>query len=398
MEFNTPTPSPLTDPNDPTFDPRPPSRRGTRSNLSAASAPKTVVSGGSCVSESVEEVLKILAPDGKRCLVTRDVAQIECCRVIARHSPIATLKKPERAWGIRSEDPCLSLDLNLLWLRKEMHGRFENFDWALVPTMKVLKEMVYFGFHRVGGPSSSNYLEKFADKIWDYHFVPFRRSPIVFERYDDSPQGYAAHDYPFANLGLLRSHVHPFFAVYNAGEKAIYHKKKKAEPNWDTDIPLGFEECLDVCVKLFNSWNKDALETLQPDVTSQPPRNPSHPPSTSGGRSRERSQQQAQDRDARAKRRRIDPAAHDPRQSSSGTGAPHGRERMTATSVTDQYLTTPELSVYSGDRENRLGIICSGTSLPSCHWTGVDDWAAGVESSAPCEDPYQGVRNMLNIH
>ncbi|KDN47225.1 hypothetical protein RSAG8_03704, partial [Rhizoctonia solani AG-8 WAC10335] len=363
MDLNTPTPSPPIDQNNPTFDPRPPSRRGTRSNLSVQSAPKTDISGGSYVSDSVKKELKLLAPDGKRCLVTRNVEQIDCCQVIARPTPVATLKKLEIAWGITNKD----LRLN----------------------QKVLNKICTFEVRRAGGPSSSHYLEKFADTEWDYHFVPFRRSPIRFHRYDDSLQGYPNHDYPFATLGLLRSHVHPFFAVYNAGEKALYHQEKKKEPNSDTDIPPEFEEPLGVCVKIFNLWNKEVPEALQPDVSSQAPRNPSHPPSTSEGRSGEGSRQHDREWDERAKHRHITPASPNPRQSDLGIGTPQGRDRMATASATDQYLSTPE-SIHSGVHDNCLGIICSGNSLPSCHWTSVDDWVAGVESSAPCKYPHQG--------
>ncbi|KAG8704707.1 hypothetical protein FRC11_009647 [Ceratobasidium sp. 423] len=276
-------------------------------------------------------------------------------------------------------------------VRQDMHARFDNQDWALVPTLEVLQAIALFDFNRRGKPASSHYTKRFPDKIWDYHFVPLRPSPIVFCRFNDDREFYKVHNYPFETLRLLQSHVHPFFAIYNAAKKIIYHKDKKNNyPDSDSQLPSGFDQHFELCISIFDSWGKPATETQEPrTITQPPPSNSSHPPGTSRSQPSQGSQQ-SQDRAERARRRNNKSDVQDPPQSGPGA-APQGRKRMVATSTGDQYLPTPEQPLYiTNGCDHQLAAMDSETSSGTRHWTSVSDWIEGVKVSGPCEDPYEG--------
>ncbi|CAE6404980.1 unnamed protein product [Rhizoctonia solani] len=333
----TQTPSPETDDNDATFAHPAPSAR-TKSTKSRASTVTKNSNAGfsttSCATENARAALTEIAPDGYRCLITRQLYDLECCHLVPRCTRVAIRLQLENVWGIETKKFRIYDAYNMLWLDASTHRSFDNCKWVLLPTKEDLAAVVAFDSSRVGNTrASSNYLE--------------------------------VHEYPFESLGLLQSHVHPLYVVYDVGTKV--HSMLDPELNTKLGCPL--------------------IETPESDPY-QAPSDSSHLPSTSGSRY-DRSTQN-QERDERHRRRNETSGAQNPLPSGrgAGAGAPQGRDCTAVTSTTDKYLPTPDQSMYSADRECRLEAT-SGTNFPSLHWVSPDDWVAGVKSSV-CEDPHSG--------
>ncbi|CAE7126464.1 unnamed protein product [Rhizoctonia solani] len=315
--------------------------------------------------------------------------------------------KFERAWRMRPGEFKFEVASNSLLLTREMHARFKNYDWALVPTKEVLWKIIRFVGRRDG--KATHYLEEFPNQMWDYHFVRFRQPTIAAPQPTDDQlpefaqsttgeslsvqagkeDGPSASDqliadipafqvdkYPSEDIGLIQCHVHPFFVVYNAGEKMARIEISK-DPRFHPSHRV--KKCKDelwLCIVPYLPWVNTRPAALRSHTTPQPP-NPSYPPGASRTHPDEWSERQQSDRDARAAKRQRRFSGHHPSPSGSGT--------------TDSYLSTPEQSVHPGfaDCEHGLGINSSGIDLAT-HWIDVEGWVEGVKSAAPAEDPYTG--------
>ncbi|CAE7126984.1 unnamed protein product [Rhizoctonia solani] len=132
-------------------------------------AKSRVCSNVSPVSVAMKEELSKVAPGGKCCLITRDVRSPEVCYLVDPATPIEMQEELENAWGLEPGELKLDTASNLIWLRHDMHERFDRDEWALVPTEKVLMEMIMFTV--CGKPK--HFLKSFPNKIWDYHVVRF---------------------------------------------------------------------------------------------------------------------------------------------------------------------------------------------------------------------------------
>ncbi|CUA72141.1 kinase, putative [Rhizoctonia solani] len=388
MDSNASTPSPLSNENDPAFRPAHPPRSDTLSHISAPLVSEIILSNGLDVSESLQQQVAEQSPDGKRCLVTRDMEQLRCCHVLEPTIDPVKLQRLKLARGSTEEGLDVHISSNLLWLREDIHRSFSSFDWALVPTWNVLREMVASEGVRGNGPLSKHYIEFFEAKTWEYHFVPLRPSPTAFERSGDSLGDYTTHSYPFPDLEPLKSHVSPFFAVYNAGRKARYHKKKKErDPRSDTSILPQYDQHLNICALIYASWSKETSESSLPHI-SRPRRNRCYLASSSGESPSETSEEQYLYRDEQIQRRAF--AAHDFPQSHSDVGDSHSHKHIATTSILDQYLPAPEESVHSSTSDQHLRAIPSGVDMTFYHWAIIYVWVAKVNSSVPLENPDQG--------
>ncbi|CAE7231493.1 unnamed protein product [Rhizoctonia solani] len=364
-----------------------------QSHAFAESVTHTLVSYVSCANK--EETAR--TPGGECSPTTRDVEPLELCHVVSPSIASDMPQKFECAWGMRPGEFKFNVASNSLLLTREMRARFENYDWALVPTKEVLRKIIRF--IRKGSPKATHYLKEFPDQMWDYHFVRFRQPPIDAPRPTDDQlaelaqctieeglsvragkegsrsgsdhliadvPAFQVDKYPVEELGLVRSHVHPFFAAYNAAEK-LYRIKISKDPRFQASHRVSkYNPELWECLALHACWRSVTPASLHIHATQQLP-NPSYPRSTSRIQSDECYEHQQSDRDVRAPKRQRRSGPQDSPSYGSGT--------------TDSYLSTSEQSVDPAfaDREHLLGT-----------WVDVDGWAEGVKSAAPADDPYTG--------
>ncbi|CAE7115214.1 unnamed protein product [Rhizoctonia solani] len=237
MDPNTRTHSPPLGDNDSPYQPEPPALSGTRSKTPAKSLAFSTASNATHLSLAIRQELSKRAPDGQRCLITRNVKPLEPCYLIPKAISTEEQEKLEYAWGMKIREFTINSTSNLTWLTCDMHGLFDGNCWALVPTKEVLIEIITFSSFK-----SRSFLERFPEQIWGYHFVLIQHWPEAIMRFtddklitpllpsreadlpaSDQPEidlpAYEVHKYPFEHLRVIKSHVHPFYVTYNAGKK-----------------------------------------------------------------------------------------------------------------------------------------------------------------------------------
>ncbi|CAE6471298.1 unnamed protein product [Rhizoctonia solani] len=353
----------------------------------------TDTSCGSSASEGAKERLTQLAPDGERCLLTRQPYSLECSHLVARNTRDPIRMRLASVWGMNNREFYIHDTSSMLWLDRTMHVSFDDYNWALLPTEEDLEAVVAFDDSRAGNlRAPSHYLQDgllrseqtLPNRIWNYHLVLFRPQHTMILRLGTNPGSYVVHQYPFETLGLLQSHVHPLYVVYNVGKKV----HDILDPVWnvksDYKLPQQHITSLHKCEALCRSWLGPLLKISEshPDQSYS---DCSCLSSTSGSQSNSRSQREASNE--RFQRRNKTSAAQNPLPLDLSAGAGAGAGTSVAL-TSDQYLPIPE-SMPSVDCERRLETISSETSFSSLHWANPDDWAAGVESSVR-EDPHSG--------
>ncbi|KAG8734890.1 hypothetical protein FRC10_011333 [Ceratobasidium sp. 414] len=199
-------------------------------------------------------------PDGNRCLITLDQEPLECCHVISVATSQESIQRLEHAWGFGEVEEKLNIHTvqNLIWLRTDMHTRFDHLDWALVPTRSTLNSIFTATALVAPGKAPPHYQVDFPDTTWNYHFVLFRRSPVAFLRFQEDMESFDTYRYPFSDFGPIISHVHPYFAIVNAAQKELHHRENASylsdSPNSPPSRSPDYKKPLEICVLLYQNW------------------------------------------------------------------------------------------------------------------------------------------------
>ncbi|KAF8434133.1 hypothetical protein L210DRAFT_2670700 [Boletus edulis BED1] len=157
-------------------------------------------------------------PNNGHCLITNRPKPVELCHLVSRATDHETLTKLEYVWEEGYQQLNVNSKRNLLHLRADWHYLFDTSEWMLVPEAEIVKEL------------SKIYLEEecttrdlaklFVKKSYRYYFLPTPRLEEPICRFPDVNQSqHQTHFPPFANLGLLESHTHPQFVIFNTGQK-----------------------------------------------------------------------------------------------------------------------------------------------------------------------------------
>ncbi|EUC54928.1 hypothetical protein RSOL_077070 [Rhizoctonia solani AG-3 Rhs1AP] len=201
MDDITQTPSPASDHNDADYI-EPSARgaqrtqsRGTNSRVSAISRDSTArFSTTSCASDKAKKSLTATAPDGKQCLITHQTAPLECSHLVARNTRDIIRMRIENVWGMEIGKFYIHDAYNMLWLSRNMHVFFDDYNWALLPTEEDLEAVVAFDDSRAGNlRAPSHYLQALPNRIWNYHLVLFRPEPTMILRLGTNPGSYVVH-------------------------------------------------------------------------------------------------------------------------------------------------------------------------------------------------------------
>ncbi|KAJ1303626.1 hypothetical protein OPQ81_011808 [Rhizoctonia solani] len=113
------------------------------------------------------------------------------------------------------------------------------------------------------------------DSECSYMFVPLEYT-LAFLQYglDDKP--IATHTHPFTSLPLIRSHIHPYFAICNTAEKVASLGQAKID---HLDIPIDMRRALNQCKLIYSRWmpSKPTKQRSVPNQSNSLPPKPSDP-------------------------------------------------------------------------------------------------------------------------
>ncbi|KAG9074000.1 hypothetical protein FRC06_011002, partial [Ceratobasidium sp. 370] len=229
----------------------------------------------------------------------------------------------------------------------------------------------------------------FPNGEWDYNFVLFRHSPVAFLRFSEDMESNQTYRYPFGGFRLVKSHIHPYFAICNAAQKEIHHRENV--PDYQADDPgsppsrsLEYRQSLQKCVRLYEMWTSPIPAPSSGLPPPQPPP-PSHHSDRSGGGSHTPELK-------KPKTERVPGPAHGPevpQPSCSNNKGPHKRGHEESASTCTDSLWTPEQFQRS---TNDHGCWVENTTLEVeqlvHHWASIGSWAEDVRASEPLEDLY----------
>ncbi|CUA71358.1 hypothetical protein RSOLAG22IIIB_04573 [Rhizoctonia solani] len=223
MDHITQTFLPPNDDNDSTYSRVPSPGLSVKSHASTESAIRSLSTTQfsvtvSCVPTEVKASLTRVAPDGECCLTTRAEGQLECTHLIACSTDAEIQQALEAAWGIEAEEFDFHAVQNIFWSRVDMRIAFDTYRWLLLPTEKDLQAAIDFSNRRASQDTPSHFDTVYSNKTWKYHFLSLDYKSVII-RYSDYPNSFTIHESPYADLGPVESHLHPFYVIYNAGEK-----------------------------------------------------------------------------------------------------------------------------------------------------------------------------------
>ncbi|KII86408.1 hypothetical protein PLICRDRAFT_289520 [Plicaturopsis crispa FD-325 SS-3] len=162
------------------------------------------------------------------CLVTNTRDAVEFAYCVPRELKPLLLDSLEYAWNMGHDTLNTDSRYNIFPVTAELRSRFDTGEWVLLPTMQQLNIYWASGSMPIGRdfPDIPNGI--FEYKLLARHCMkdyPIRRFPLPesAENASPLPQAHSLHEYPYRELGVLRSHVHPRFVIWNLGRKVQAH-------------------------------------------------------------------------------------------------------------------------------------------------------------------------------
>ncbi|KII86425.1 hypothetical protein PLICRDRAFT_177968 [Plicaturopsis crispa FD-325 SS-3] len=161
-------------------------------------------------------------PNSGRCLLTNTDEAVEFAYCIPRDLDPAMLESTEYSWNMEHNTLNTDSRYNIFPVIGMLGDLFHRKDWILVPTSEQVKTYYAEGAIPVG--------PEFPDVpngIFEYTLLPrVSMKNIVIPQHRSRndlstplAEQAVAHKYPFEKLGVLKSHLHPRFVIWDLGRK-----------------------------------------------------------------------------------------------------------------------------------------------------------------------------------
>ncbi|KAF8332374.1 uncharacterized protein EI90DRAFT_853365 [Cantharellus anzutake] len=174
-------------------------------------------------------------PTHGRCLITRQHGRsVQRCHIIRQSEPSDAIFRLELWWGMSFRSLDLSSTKNTILLRADLHWLFECGRFGLLPSKDIIDKVSDHVKSIRGRRCVSPILDIYSGaEVFDYILVPFQEmkhvaiprlrlaqgtTPILSK---NDVSGVDCYTYPFRDLGPLRSHILPHFAIYDLGSKIL---------------------------------------------------------------------------------------------------------------------------------------------------------------------------------
>ncbi|KAI9573775.1 hypothetical protein HD554DRAFT_2052527 [Boletus coccyginus] len=170
------------------------------------------------VTSSQKDLARSADPNGGRCLITNLPEPVQSCHLVAQATDHETLTKLEYAWGLKYRYFNVDTRYNMMHLRNDWHFLFDQPKWVLVPEAEVLQKLSKI--YLEDKCATSDITKLFVEPTYRYYVLPAPTLQAPICRFSDvSSRDHETDFPPFPNLGLLTSHIHPHFVIFNTGKK-----------------------------------------------------------------------------------------------------------------------------------------------------------------------------------
>ncbi|KAF8870407.1 hypothetical protein CPB84DRAFT_1855579 [Gymnopilus junonius] len=179
-----------------------------------------------------DEIDKITCNDPrlskKRCIIENieEINAVQYAHLLSRSTPNSIITSLEYSWGLQPGHLNVDSRFNIFRLNARLHYAFDRGYWLLIPSPTILRE---FENHKQRGPKNNNFMNICKDQgPFEYNLVPMKKMmSIPIHRQVDSPnrpvipreKHFTYHHFPFHSFPTIKSHVHPRYVIFNAGQK-----------------------------------------------------------------------------------------------------------------------------------------------------------------------------------
>ncbi|KAK7052949.1 hypothetical protein VNI00_004269 [Paramarasmius palmivorus] len=191
--------------------------------------------------QEVKNVVACLSYLRWRCILTsesmRGNMDNEVIHMLRRATEAPRLRHLAIKWKKSGLNPDTTANLGIM--RADLHKAFDSGAFVLIPTAQVLLEMLEYANAAAPPRAFDEAFQLNDNEFWTYAFVPltFNKERSIFiknidyskaaehedwDKFADKP-GYTEcnqlYEKERKSLRDIKSHMHPFYVVYNAGEK-----------------------------------------------------------------------------------------------------------------------------------------------------------------------------------
>ncbi|EPQ55561.1 hypothetical protein GLOTRDRAFT_110941, partial [Gloeophyllum trabeum ATCC 11539] len=162
-------------------------------------------------------------PNGRRCTVEHCPREraVQLCHVLPRSTHETLLSSLEWFWRMRHRSLNLDTRYNIFPLGASLHFLHDHHRWALLPPDEIVNQ--YAATLRRGRVAVREDFPAIGNDIYTYRFLPLHSDMKTFgvtqqTQHPPTADSFASFVYPFDGL-ILRSHIHPKFAIVELGRK-----------------------------------------------------------------------------------------------------------------------------------------------------------------------------------
>ncbi|KAF9037579.1 hypothetical protein BJ165DRAFT_1597304 [Panaeolus papilionaceus] len=133
------------------------------------------------------------------------------------------LESLEWNWNMIRETLNLDTRSNIFFLGASMHQLYQEMKWILLPEKDVVLRFFHEDRFPLKRPEFPEVEASPESEVFRYIFVPVRDMEdicITRQSMDENDKRLIIHKYPFDNFPIITSHIHPKYAILQAG-KAI---------------------------------------------------------------------------------------------------------------------------------------------------------------------------------
>ncbi|KAF8151610.1 hypothetical protein B0H34DRAFT_810645 [Crassisporium funariophilum] len=167
-----------------------------------------------------------------RCVVKNSPAEygVQYAHILRRAAQDNELTKLEYSWGMKYGTLHVDSRYNVMRLEAVLHHLFDNNQWLLLPELHIIKIYLTASMQRPiknfknlvpAGPY--NYKLVATDKLKGYKLDCYNGAPTCNTQAE--PNHFAPYYFPFDNLPMITSHIHPRFVICNTGRKVNEHEE-----------------------------------------------------------------------------------------------------------------------------------------------------------------------------